>query len=243
MKECMEKQEYGQPAEQPQMDRQAAGQTVSEETAQTAKESAARPEQDETQSRSEGQNGSAEQAEQDAPAVQVQPDELALLQIRLAAAEADAKQHYDLLLRERAELENFKRRMQREKSESLRFANEPLLRDILPVIDNLERAVEHAKGNEGGQALVEGVELVLRSLLDTIGRHGVRRVLAKGETFDPSQHDAVAQVENAEVAPHTVLDEHQPGYQLHDRLLRPAMVSVSKAPPQARNEEEEESES
>ena len=122
MKECMESRNMASRQSSRRWTARAAGQTVSEETAQTAKESAARPEQDETQSRSEGQNGSAEQAEQDAPAVQVQPDELALLQIRLAAAEADAKQHYDLLLRERAELENFKRRMQREKSESLRFA-------------------------------------------------------------------------------------------------------------------------
>ncbi len=243
MKECMEKQEHGQPAEQAQTDRQASGQTMSEETAQTAQESAAQPEQDETQSRPEGQNGSAEHTEPDESVAQDKPDELALLQTQLAAAEADVKQHYDLLLRERAELENFKRRIQREKSESLRFASEPLLRDLLPVIDNLERAVEHAKGNEGGQALVEGVELVLRSLLDTIGRHGVRRVPAKGESFDPSQHEAVLQVEHTEVAPNTVLDEHQSGYQLHDRLLRPAMVSVSKAPPAAQQEGEEKSES
>ena len=85
------------------------------------------------------------------------------------------------------------------------------------------------------------MELVLRSLLETIGKHGVSRVKAKGEAFDPSLHEAVAQVENTEVAPNTVLDEHQSGYQLHDRLLRPAMVSVSKVPPQAQKEREEES--
>ena len=180
---------------------------------------------------------SAEQNDRD------QPDELALLQAQLAAKEEEAKANYDLLLRERAELENFKRRMQREKSESLRFAVEPLLRDILPVVDNLDRAVEHAKGNEGGQALIEGVGLVLRSLIDTIEKHGVSRVKAKGESFDPSKHEAVAHVENSEIAANTVLDEHQPGYQLHDRLLRPAMVSVSKAPPHAQTEEGEKSES
>ncbi len=179
-----------------------------------------------------------EDTEHDEQPDQETPDELTLVRAQLVAQEARAKEKEDLLLRERAELENFKRRMEREKREALRFASEPLLRDILPVIDNLERAIAHAKGSEGSQALVEGVELVLRSLLDAIGRHGVSRVKAKGEAFDPSLHEAVGQIENAEIAPNSVLEEHQSGYQLHDRLLRPAMVSVSKAPPPISKEEE-----
>ena len=89
-----------------------------------------------------------------------------------------AKNH-DLFLRERAEVENFKKRMQREKAEALRFASEPLVRDLLPVVDNLERAVEHADGN--GQSVLEGVRLVLKSLLDILERHGVKRLEAVGE--------------------------------------------------------------
>ena len=248
----MERQGNGQPEEQEQVSNQASEQTVFEEASEAANGPSAYPQQEGNQAGPEGQDGQAQQheaaggiepAEADEPADRDTPDELALIRAQLVAQEALAKENYDLLLRERAELENFKRRMQREKSESLRFASEPLLRDILPVIDNLERAVAHAKGNEGSQALVEGVELVLRSLLDTIGRHGVSRVKAKGEAFDPSQHEAVAQVENTELAPNTVLDEHQSGYQLHDRLLRPAMVSVSKAAPQAGQDGEEKSES
>src|SRR5262249_25875210 len=89
-------------------------------------------------------------------------DEIAALRAQLQEKQAEAKANYDLFLRERAELENFKRRIQREKVEALRFANEPLLRDLLPVIDNLERAVEHAQGGGNGQPLVEGVALILR---------------------------------------------------------------------------------
>ncbi len=243
----MERQGNGQPEEQEKTTSCVSGQTAFEGASEAANGQSGSQEQEGNQDELEGQGsealGGVEDAEHDEHTDQDTPDELTLVRAQLVAQEALAKENYDLLLRERAELENFKRRMQREKNESLRFASEPLLRDILPVIDNLERAVAHAKGNEGSQALVEGVELVLRSLLDTIGRHGVSRVKAKGEAFDPSRHEAVAQVENTELAPNTVLDEHQSGYQLHDRLLRPAMVSVSKAAPQAQQEGEKESES
>ena len=168
---------------------------------------------------------------------------IATLQVKLEEKTGEAQENYDLFVRERAELENFKRRMQREKSESLRFAAEPLVRDVLPLVDNLERAVKHAEGTENGQALVDGVELVLRSFLEALEKHGVCRVKARDQIFDPAQHQAVAQVENAQLAPNTVVDEHQPGYQLHDRLLRPAMVTVSKAPPSQNSVEKEKSES
>jgi molecular chaperone GrpE len=156
-------------------------------------------------------------------------DTTALL-AKLQEKEAEAKANYELFLRERAELENFKRRMLREQAESLRFANEPLLRDLLPAIDNLERAVEHARGGGNGQPLVEGVALVLRSFLDTLEKYGVSRLTVKGEPFDPNKHEAIAQVESADVTPSTVVSEHHPGYLLHGRLLRPALVTVAKAP-------------
>jgi molecular chaperone GrpE len=157
-------------------------------------------------------------------------EEMATLLTQLQEKEAEAKANYDLFLRERAELENFKRRMQRERAESLRFANEPLLRDLLPAIDNLERAIDHAQGGGNGAPLVDGVSLVFRSLLDILEKHGVHRVSAKGQPFDPNQHEAMAQVESAELAPNMVVDEHHAGYVLHGRLLRPALVTVAKAP-------------
>ncbi|MBI3246833.1 MAG: nucleotide exchange factor GrpE [Deltaproteobacteria bacterium] len=148
---------------------------------------------------------------------------------KLAEKEAEAKANLELFIRERAELENFKRRMQREQADSIRFANEPLLRDLLPVLDNLNRAVSHAQSGSS-QSLVDGVTLVGRSFLETLEKYGVVRIMAKGETFDPTRHEAMAQVENAEVAPNSVVDEYCPAYLLHGRLLRPALVTVAKAP-------------
>jgi molecular chaperone GrpE len=157
-------------------------------------------------------------------------DDLATLRTQLQEKGAEAKANYDLFLRERADLENFKRRMQRDKAEALRFANEPLVRDLLPILDNLERALSHAQGGGNSQPLVEGVSLVLRSFLDMVEKHGVSRVSAKGQVFDPTKHEAMAQVESAEVAPNTVVDEYAPAYLLYDRLLRPALVVVAKPP-------------
>jgi len=176
-----------------------------------------------------------EQSEVQAPE---KGEDIATLRTRLQEKEAEAKANYDLFLRERAELENFKRRKQREQAEALRFANEPLLRDLLPVIDNLERAIGHAQGGGNGRPLVEGVELVLRAFLDVLEKHGVSRQTAKGEMFDPNKHEAMAQVESAKLAPNTVVDEHHPGYLLHGRLLRPALVTVAKPPASEKKSEE-----
>lgn len=153
-------------------------------------------------------------------------DEVEQLRKQLDEAQAEAHANHDRFLRERAELENFKKRMQREKAEALRFACEPLIRELLPVVDNLERAVEHETGR--GQSVLEGVRLVLKSLLEVLERHGVKRVEAVGEPFDPSRHEAMAQVDSAEHEPNRVVIQHHPGYLLHDRLLRPALVTVSR---------------
>ena len=157
-------------------------------------------------------------------------EEVAELRIELDAKREQAQENYDKMLRDRAELENFRRRMQREKSDALRFASEPLLRDILPVIDNLERGIAHGRETDEGSPLIEGVELALRLFLDTLEKHGISRIFAEGEAFDPSCHEAVTQMESDESPPNTVLQELQAGYKLYDRLLRPVMVCVSKAP-------------
>ena len=152
------------------------------------------------------------------------------LEAELAKVREEARQHHERWLRERAELENLKKRAARERAETMKFANESLLRDLLPIVDNLERAVAHAESGGDGQPLVEGVALVLKSLLDVLERHGVKRIEAKGTPFDPAQHEAMAHVESAEHEPNSVIEEHQPGYRLQERLLRPALVSVAKAP-------------
>lgn len=159
------------------------------------------------------------------------------LREQLAAQAAELDQAKDRLLREHADLENFKRRMQREKSEALRYASEHLLRDLLPVIDNLGRAIDAAaKGAQDEtpqqaarvEGLVTGVKMVLQQFTETLGRFGVTRVPAAGQPFDPAHHEAVAHVDTDEHPPGAVVDEHAPGYRLHERLLRPAQVTVAK---------------
>jgi len=150
------------------------------------------------------------------------------LEKQLAEAREEARQNHERWLRERADLENLKKRAARERAETIRFANEQVLKDMLPIVDNLERAVEHARSGGDGQPLVEGVALVLKSLLDVLERHGVTRVEAKGVPFDPTHHEAMAHVESDEHEPNVIVEEHQAGYRLNDRLLRPALVSVAK---------------
>ena len=155
---------------------------------------------------------------------------IARLTQALADSTAEVERQRDLYLRERADVENFKKRMQREKADGVRFAVEPLVRDLLPVIDNLERAVDHAASGGNGQPLLEGVRLVLRNAIDALERHGITRIEATGAPFDPSRHEAIAQVADADVEPNRVVQQFLPGYTLHDRLLRPAQVSVSAKP-------------
>src|SRR5687768_10289093 len=111
--------------------------------------------------------------------------EIAALKQQLEAAELEAKNNYDRLLRQTAELDNFKKRTARERDEAIRFANELLIKELLPVVDNLERAVAHASGGGNGKPLVEGVELVLRQFLNVLTRHGTVQILTIGQPFDP----------------------------------------------------------
>lgn len=151
------------------------------------------------------------------------------LRLQLNAKEEEAKNNYDRYLRQVAELDNFKKRSTREREENARYANEALVKDLLPVIDNLERAIAHASSSGNGNPLVEGVDMVLKGFLDSLARHGVQPVAAVGLAFDPAQHEALAQVETTDHPPNTVIEQHQKGYLMRDRLLRPALVTVSKA--------------
>ena len=159
-----------------------------------------------------------------------QAAELAKLRENLEAKEKEANENYDRYVRQVAESENFRKRANRERDEAIRFANEALVKDLLPVIDNLERAVAHAKDGGNGKPLVEGVEMVLRGFFDTLAKHGVVPIAAVGQRFDPEKHEAMAQIESGTYEPDTVVEEYHKGYLLRDRLLRPALVSVAKTP-------------
>ena len=145
-----------------------------------------------------------------------------------ATPEEELQIFQDKYLRLAAEFENYKRRAQRDQNESIRFGNESLLKNLLPIIDNLERAIQCAKDAGTSGPLLEGVELTHKQFLETVGKVGVRQVSTTGNSFDPAIHQAVTQVESENVEPNTVIEEFQKGYLLHDRILRPAMVSVAK---------------
>jgi molecular chaperone GrpE len=155
--------------------------------------------------------------------------ELLSLRQQLETKEIEAKNYYERLLRQAAELENYKKRSARERDDAIRYANESLLKDLLPVVDNLERAIAHASGGGNGKPLVEGVEMVLRGLADVLAKHGAMPILAQGQPFDPTKHEAMTQVETDDHEPNSVVEELHKGYMLRDRLLRPALVSVAKA--------------
>jgi len=105
-----------------------------------------------------------------------------------------------------------------------------LLKDLLPIIDNLERAIAHAAGSNDGSSLVEGVKMILKGFLDVLNKFGVCQISAVGQPFDPAKHEAITQVETVEHQPNVVMNELHKGYMFRDRLLRPTLVSVSKAP-------------
>jgi len=148
----------------------------------------------------------------------------------LEAAREEATRLRDQLLRTAADFDNFRKRSRREMEDAERRAREDLLRDLLPVFDNLERAVQHAEHATDVKSLAQGVEMVLRLFLDTLGKLGIQRIEALGQPFDPSIHDAVQQIETSEQPPGTVAAEIQAGYRMGEHLIRPSMVAVAKPP-------------
>lgn len=150
----------------------------------------------------------------------------------LSAELEETKQKY---VRLAADFDNFRKRTLKEREEAHKYGHQNLVKDLLVSVDNLERAIAHAqKGEEGGvEGLLAGVELVSRELAATLEKHGVTPIDAAGDPFDPALHEAMAQVPDASVAPNTVVEVFQRGYQLRARLLRPARVVVSKTPDEA----------
>ena len=145
----------------------------------------------------------------------------------LSAAMESAKEQ---VLRSQAEAQNSQRRAQQDIEKAHKFGQEKLVTDLLPVVDNLERALDSLdRDNPDFKAVIEGIELTHKSFVDALGKHNVKAIDPKGEPFDPELHQAMTMVENPEVEPNTVVEVFQKGYTLHGRLVRPAMVVVSKA--------------
>lgn len=144
----------------------------------------------------------------------------------------ELKQTQDRLIRLQADFENFRRRALKEKTEAHQYGHQNLVKDLLSSVDNLDRAVDHAKKSGGGEleSLLQGVEMVRSELLTAFARHGVVVIEALGQPFDPALHEAMAQAPDGSVEPNTVVQEFQKGYKLRDRLIRPARVVVSRLP-------------
>lgn len=133
----------------------------------------------------------------------------------------------DRALRVQAELENYRKRVARQMAEERRYANLPLMRDLLPVLDNINRAIEAAESAHDTAGLLEGFKMVARQLEDVLGRHNCVRIEALHEAFDPNLHEAISQQPSDEYPPGTVVIQTQTGFQLHDRVVRPSQVIVS----------------
>jgi molecular chaperone GrpE len=148
----------------------------------------------------------------------------------LEEARGEAARLRDQLLRTAADFDNYKKRARREQQDGERRAREDMLRDLLPVFDNLSRAVQHAESASDVKSLADGISMVIRQFEDTLGKLGVERIKSVGQGFDPAVHEAIQQLETTEHAPGTVAAELQAGYRTGDRVVRPALVVVAKAP-------------
>ena len=152
---------------------------------------------------------------------------------RISELEAKVKESHDRYLRSVAELDNARKRARKDMEEARIDAQSRVLREMLPVIDNLERAVAHAsQSGDGASGVMEGIQLVLRQFAQALERCNVHPVAARGLPFDPTQHEAVSQMVTADAPAGSVVEVMQTGYRIGERLLRPALVVVAKAPPE-----------
>jgi molecular chaperone GrpE len=147
-------------------------------------------------------------------------EELVLMQQELA----DAR---DMMLRLAAEMDNYKKRTEKERSSLIKYASQSIIQELISILDNFERAIESANKSRDFDSFLEGVELIFRQMCDALERKGVSQIEALGKPFDPNIHEAIAQVPTEECPENTVVEELQKGYMLHDRVIRPSRVAVS----------------
>jgi len=154
-------------------------------------------------------------------------EEILTLQAELAKAKAKAEEHYDHLLRLQADFDNYRKRSQKERTELIKYASERIVEDLLPVLDNFERAASAAKVNPDFAAFSKGVDMIFRQLQTALYKEGLKAMEAVGQPFDPNLHEAVLRVASEEHPENTVVEELQKGYYLKEKVLRPCMVKVS----------------
>lgn len=152
------------------------------------------------------------------------------LKKQLEEKDKEIKAFQEKLLYMQAEFENFKKLKMKEKQETLKYGNEALIKEFIPVVDNLEMALGHASKTDDSKGVLEGVQLTLNEFLKVLEKSGITRVDAVGKIFDPNLHEAVYQEERDDMEPDTVISEYQKGYLLNERLIRPSRVILSKKP-------------
>jgi len=175
------------------------------------------------------QNKAIQEEDSDKKDAETADGPLKKMEAKLESLEQEAKASYDRFLRVSAEFENYKKRAAREMDDFRKFANENFVKAMLPVIDNLDRAIEtSSRDQQANSSVVEGVSMTIKEILKVFEQFNVQSFESLGKTFDPNFHQAVMQEETEDYLENTVIHELQKGYMMHDRLLRPAMVVVSK---------------
>ena len=176
----------------------------------------------------DSQSGKEKTAPEVHPKSPESSEDLTELHQQLEEKTKEAEESYVRLLRLAADMENLKKRQERERAELLQFANENLVKELLPVVDNLERALDHGRQLQAPQAFLEGIDMVYQGFLKALDRFGVTPFDSVGHQFDPAFHNAMMQEEAPDVPDGSVIKELQKGYLMHQRLLRPAMVVVAR---------------
>lgn len=176
-------------------------------------------------------NGSEEEQRLELPQ-QTELTDAAAQNLQIEELQKQVDQYKDMLLRKAAEFDNFKRRIENETANIVRFATESLIDDLLPVLDDFERSLKHSKESKESDALVKGVELIYLKLVKVLECRGVKTFETVGKEFSVDYHDALMQMPRKDLPPHTVIEEVEKGYMLNDKVIRHAKVVVSSAPPE-----------
>lgn len=193
---------------------------------------------EEKEMKMEDKGESAEEKEAEAPEEEKELIVQSLEEIERIKAEAEAAR--DRLLRAAAEYDNLRKRLEREREEAMKYIAERIVLDIIPILDNLERAIKSAKSdqNKNFDALLQGVEMIHKQMLNVLEKYGVSVIEAQGQPFDPRVHEAIMQIPSPDHPENTVVEEFEKGYMLHDKVIRPAKVIVSKGVEEAEEDAE-----
>lgn len=168
-----------------------------------------------------------EEVLEDVPEVSTD-EKILTLEAELKQSKEQAEDYYSRLQRLQAEFDNFRKRSQKEKEDTLKYASERIIEAMLPVLDNFERAVASSQSSQDFKAFSQGVEMILKQMKSGLEKEGLTPIEAVGQPFDPKLHDAVLQVDSEDYPENTVVEELQIGYYLKDKVLRPSMVKVSR---------------